>query len=283
MIFIVGMPRCGQRNILQAYKMLGRSSSVHEYVEGEDRIAEFEDNHFYAGNFINKEWQSLATDYPSSKFVVAMTEVYSWLYEIKSEERSKDKDEFEGYYDEVKQYFADKKNRCLTIENIAEENVIYRLAEFVGIRVPKEAHFPPLGHRTPPGFFSSLPNPGGFIERGERFLQARARWIKAGRPTRTMEQIAKVYDEVCQPCFAFDNDSCGVCGCRLKRDTLLINKLAWATEKCPLDPPKWDRLIEVEENEEEIAIPDMPKPPQYHQDFAGNAHNKPPQRGCCGG
>ena len=150
-IFIIGMPRCGQQNILQAYRMIGLSPMVHDYVEDDTEAIEFEDRHFYSGDLINKQWKSLAEEHANSKFVVVTTEVYSWLYEIKSEERSKDKDKFEKYYAEIEEYFNDKSNRCLTI-NIADEDAVYRLANFVGLQLPPGAHFPPLGLRHTPGF-----------------------------------------------------------------------------------------------------------------------------------
>ena len=73
----------------------------------------------------------------------------------------------------------------------------------------------------------------------KRYRQAKRRWKKAGKPLRPPEVIADIYDNVCSKCEHFDDDSCGICGCRLKREGTKWNKLSWATERCPDNPPRW--------------------------------------------
>ena len=74
-----------------------------------------------------------------------------------------------------------------------------------------------------------------------RYAKAMARWIAAGRPTRTQEQIDAILTTHCGPCEHFTNGACGKCGCKVNRNPeAWRNKLAMGTEACPLDPPKWE-------------------------------------------
>jgi hypothetical protein len=83
------------------------------------------------------------------------------------------------------------------------------------------------------------PNPS-IIEKVSRYATALAKWIAAGRPTRTQEQIDAILAERCEPCVHFQGGTCDKCGCRINRNPeAWRNKLAMATESCPLDPPKW--------------------------------------------
>jgi hypothetical protein len=67
-----------------------------------------------------------------------------------------------------------------------------------------------------------------------------ARWIAAGRPTRTQEQIDTILAIHCEPCEHFKDGACGKCGCRInKSPEAWRNKLAMATEPCPDVPPKF--------------------------------------------
>jgi hypothetical protein len=72
------------------------------------------------------------------------------------------------------------------------------------------------------------------------YTGALSRWIKAGRPIREESEIVRIFEEHCQQCEAFEENSssCSHCGCRI--NTLHIaplNKIAMATEHCPLE--KW--------------------------------------------
>jgi hypothetical protein len=64
-------------------------------------------------------------------------------------------------------------------------------------------------------------------------------WNKEGRPLRSAEEIADIYDNVCAKCPFFKKDHCGLCGCGIKRDGTFLNKLAFATESCPDNPSRW--------------------------------------------
>lgn len=83
------------------------------------------------------------------------------------------------------------------------------------------------------------------VSLGLRLAEERRKWVQSGKPYRTAERIAEIFDEKCKPCEFFNQEgeskgSCGVCGCRLLREGKFLNKLAWATTQCPLTPPKWE-------------------------------------------
>ena len=74
------------------------------------------------------------------------------------------------------------------------------------------------------------------IIRGLNFANAMFRWTSSGMPRRTQAEI----DErlaICQTCPHFVDNHCRVCGCPCVETNQLINKLALATEACPLG--KW--------------------------------------------
>ena len=73
-----------------------------------------------------------------------------------------------------------------------------------------------------------------------RYTRALYRWIKAGRPVRSEEEIRRIFETFCEPCEARDveSSSCLHCGCRVNRmQAAMLNKIAMATEECPLE--KW--------------------------------------------
>lgn len=76
-----------------------------------------------------------------------------------------------------------------------------------------------------------------------RYANARRRWIKAGRPVRSDERVAELL-AICQACEYGGKGGkrpvkrCGICGCRINKGHFL-NKLRWATERCPKNPPNW--------------------------------------------
>lgn len=62
------------------------------------------------------------------------------------------------------------------------------------------------------------------------------RWIKAGRPKRSDEDIKIIYEKYCKQCNWYDKKSkrCKGCGCRVvPKGLALTNKLKMATEHCP--------------------------------------------------
>lgn len=83
-----------------------------------------------------------------------------------------------------------------------------------------------------------------------RYVSARVKWHAAGKPERTDEEVARIYNEVCKPCTHFkqlkgDLGWCKLCQCNLNLGNTL-NKIRWATEECPDDPPRWTSDVKME-------------------------------------
>lgn len=81
----------------------------------------------------------------------------------------------------------------------------------------------------------------GLTQRVKRYRDARAKWKAAGEPMRTAESREALY-AICQVCPEFKplgvlGGQCGVCRCGLHHERDTLNKIAWATEDCPLG--KW--------------------------------------------
>jgi hypothetical protein len=79
-----------------------------------------------------------------------------------------------------------------------------------------------------------------------QFGRAYAKWMQAGQPVRTQEEIDQIFETHCRSCEHFKplkhrpgRGHCRLCGCRCKNKRKFMNKLAWRTEQCPADPPKW--------------------------------------------
>lgn len=87
-------------------------------------------------------------------------------------------------------------------------------------------------------------------KRGANYSKAMLRWIRAGRPVCTEDQIAERL-AICQACPLFDavKEHCTKCGCPANRNAnAMRNKLAMATESCPHpDGPRWTALVETAE------------------------------------
>ena len=79
------------------------------------------------------------------------------------------------------------------------------------------------------------------FNRAYRYTRALSRWIKAGRPIRNEAEIERIFETCCKPCEAYDAKSttCSHCGCRVNlAKAAPLNKIAMATEECPLE--KWE-------------------------------------------
>lgn len=69
-----------------------------------------------------------------------------------------------------------------------------------------------------------------------RYARSLSRWIKAGRPVRSEDEILGIFTTYCQECEFMDHDysRCKVCGCHVGTiPSPLLNKIAMATENCP--------------------------------------------------
>ena len=61
-----------------------------------------------------------------------------------------------------------------------------------------------------------------------------AKWVKAGRPVRSDDEVERIFRTHCRPCSRFVPQSrvCRICGCYLDGDTPVTNKIKMATEHC---------------------------------------------------
>lgn len=84
-----------------------------------------------------------------------------------------------------------------------------------------------------------------------RFVNDMNIWIKAGRPVRPKELVRSLFLEQCKPCEHYKGGNkggrCNVCNCSIRREGVMINKLAMATTRCPLDDPRWTEYKEASE------------------------------------
>lgn len=99
-----------------------------------------------------------------------------------------------------------------------------------------------------------------------RYLDARSKWVAAGKPTRSDEQVRELLS-ICQACPQYKAHSrkhgkCKLCGCALNLGSAL-NKLRWATEACPDEPPRWKASVTPPDNP--IAAGE-PREPQVTDD-----------------
>jgi hypothetical protein len=81
----------------------------------------------------------------------------------------------------------------------------------------------------------------GIFHLAYRYTRALSRWIKAGRPVRSEEEIKRIFETYCEPCEAYQAGQCRHCGCRVNLvKAAPLNKIAMATEECP--QKKWEEL-----------------------------------------
>ena len=119
------------------------------------------------------------------------------------------------------------------------------------------------------------PEPRSLSEKIDGYEKEHEEWVKAGKPTRNRRRRAQLYN-ICAMCENYTGKTCKICGCMINL-TPGLNKLYWATTKCPLDPPKWEADwpdTKEESDPEEAALVDS------------SPVNKPPKKsgGCgCGG
>jgi len=83
------------------------------------------------------------------------------------------------------------------------------------------------------------------FQRGSQYLDERRRWVEAGKPLRSEERIAEIF-EICSKntCGQYIEKGegvgqCGLCGCNLKKRGTLLNKISWANTSCPMEEPLW--------------------------------------------
>ncbi len=91
------------------------------------------------------------------------------------------------------------------------------------------------------------------------YREEKKKWIEANEPVRTDEKVLELYN-ICADCENYtplplfkDRGQCKICTCLLSKDGDRMNKLRWATTKCPLEEPKW---LEEEEYRQEKSEPE---------------------------
>jgi hypothetical protein len=87
---------------------------------------------------------------------------------------------------------------------------------------------------THPDYPRARPVP--FLTKAKNFAAAAAQHLAAGAPRCTDEQIAARHD-ICLGCEHYQGGACTQCGCPVSRERVLISKLAWADQSCPVG--KW--------------------------------------------
>lgn len=110
------------------------------------------------------------------------------------------------------------------------------------------------------------------LEKVAQYLEERSKWVEAGKPTRTKEEIFKIF-EICSgnTCGHYqkiseDHGKCGLCGCHLKRYASNFNKAAFKTSYCPDEPSLWGDKPEtveevqaiIEEKVEDVEVIEKP-------------------------
>ena len=80
----------------------------------------------------------------------------------------------------------------------------------------------------------------------KQYLAEEKKWKEAGQPIRSPERMAEIHS-ICRGCPMFRKDGgiiptydqCSICKCNLHESHHLLNKIAWATTRCPKDDPEW--------------------------------------------
>jgi len=68
-----------------------------------------------------------------------------------------------------------------------------------------------------------------------RYAAALKKWVAAGRPTRTDEEVEAI-EQICKQCEKYETESgrCKVCGCKITTPGIaILSKAKLATEVCP--------------------------------------------------
>jgi len=72
------------------------------------------------------------------------------------------------------------------------------------------------------------------------YKEALIKWNKAGRPTRSQEEVEEIHKTHCMPCEWYDKEKkrCRGCGCTVSVGSIaVLNKIKMGTEHCPKE--KW--------------------------------------------
>lgn len=128
----------------------------------------------------------------------------------------------------------DIKKPCPGCDPITDETLIRALAEKRG---PEPITITP--DETPDGVVPDYPAVSMQLW---LYKEALLRWQRAGRPTRSDEEVEHILETHCKKCDWYDPEQrrCRGCGCRVTDGGMaVINKLRMATERCPHPAKKW--------------------------------------------
>lgn len=78
--------------------------------------------------------------------------------------------------------------------------------------------------------------PPSILSRGIHYLHAYRKWISAGRPVRSEDEVDTIRI-ICRNCEHYRDERCLKCGCGIATGSWLGDKPSWATESCPIG--KW--------------------------------------------
>ena len=70
-------------------------------------------------------------------------------------------------------------------------------------------------------------------------MQSLYRLHKRKRGLLTLPKIEKRL-EICKSCINFTGEYCKLCRCCVNEHKTFFNKIAYPTERCPDNPPKWN-------------------------------------------
>lgn len=74
------------------------------------------------------------------------------------------------------------------------------------------------------------------LKQMENYGRAIERWIAAGWPTRSREEVRQIHEDFCAKCDWYDPDwqRCKGCGCKVRPNGIaMLNKIKMKTENCP--------------------------------------------------
>jgi len=74
----------------------------------------------------------------------------------------------------------------------------------------------------------------------KHYGQAIVTWSKAGWPTRSQEEVERIFRQHCKPCENNIDGRCKLCRCCVNTNRIALrNKIKMATEHCPREDKPW--------------------------------------------
>jgi hypothetical protein len=245
--FIIGMPLSGVDELCHAIQERG-TEVIKEYLE------EYPENAVVGGSELGDDWKRLIQKFPNDMFIVVTDNVDDWSIRIASWTAQLEVIKNQGHLSPmalIKPLLGDltQDGGILAALFASFPNRVFKygVANGVDIKIADISSSKGLDILfTEFDIATEKPAKGGgsFTQRVVRFWQERRTWARAGKPLRTAERMAELYDEKCSPCEFYKNSACDLCGCNIRREGNALNKLAWATTECP--DGRWKKEVEPE-------------------------------------